>query len=224
MIKIKFDNRQFMKDMNHIIEYSAGFVDGIELGKKEFLNNLGASIQDMSGNFIDTMAKVDPQRLHHVYEWYKVGSPDARLFNIKYSVNNLGLSFTSIFRQSETIKDGSREAFYNKAQIMESGQSVTIEPRNSTVLAFDINGETIFTKGPITIDNPGGNVQGQYSNVFDMFFSKYFSQSFLKVSGLYDYFNNPLVYKKNLRKGKSSGRSQGVTTGYRWVVNARVER
>lgn len=224
MIAVRFDNRQFMKDMNNIIEYSAGFIDGIELGKKEFLNNLGFAVEDAAGSFIDTMAKLDPQRLHHVYEWYRTGSSDARLFDIKYTISNLGLSFTSAFRQSSTIKDGSRVPFYNKAEIMESGQSVTIAPRESTVLAFDINGETIFTKNPVTVDNPGGNVQGQYANVFDMFFSKYFSQSFLKVSGLYDYFDNPRVFKDNLRRGKRSGRSQGLTTGYRWVVNAKVNR
>lgn len=224
MIAVRFDNRQFMKDMNNIIEYSAGFIDGIELGKKEFLNNLGFAVEDAASSFIDTMAKLDPQRLHHVYEWYRSGSSDARLFDIKYTVSNLGLSFTSEFKQSSTIKNGSRVPFYNKAAIMESGQSVTIAPRESTVLAFDVNGETIFTKNPVTVDNPGGNVQGQYANVFDMFFSRYFSQSFLKVSGLYDYFDNPRVFKDNLRRGKRSGRSQGLTTGYRWVVNAKVNR
>jgi hypothetical protein len=222
MIAVRFDNKKFMKEMNNIVEYSAGFIDGIELGKKQFLNNLGVAVEDAAGTFIDTMAKLDPQRLHHVYEWYRSGSSDARLFDIKYTVSNLGLSFTSGFKQSETIKDGSRVPFYNKAAVMESGQSVTIAPRNSTVLAFDVNGETIFTKNPVTVDNPGGNVQGQYANVFDMFFSKYFSQSFLKVSGLYDYFDNPRVYKDNIRRGKRSGRSQGLTTGYRWIVNARV--
>jgi hypothetical protein len=224
MIAVKFDNRTFMKEMNNIIEYSAGFIDGIELGKKEFLNNLGFAVEDAASSFIDTMAKLDPQRLHHVYEWYRSGSSDARLFDIKYTISNLGLSFTSEFKQSSTIKDGSRVPFYNKAAIMESGQSVTIAPRESTVLAFDVNGETVFTKSPVTVDNPGGNVQGQYANVFDMFFSKYFSQSFLKVSGLYDYFDNPRVFKDNIRRGKRSGRSQGVTTGYRWVVNAKVNR
>lgn len=224
MIAVRFDNRQFMKEMNNIIEYSAGFIDGVELGKKEFLNNLGFAVEDAASSFIDTMAKLDPQRLHHVYEWYRSGSSDARLFDIKYTVSNLGLSFTSEFKQSSTIKDGSRVPFYNKAAIMESGQSVTIAPRESTVLAFDVNGETVFTKNPVTVDNPGGNVQGQYANVFDMFFSRYFSQSFLKVSGLYDYFDNPRVFKDNIRRGKRSGRSQGVTTGYRWVVNAKVNR
>lgn len=224
MIAVRFDNRQFMKEMNNIIEYSAGFIDGVELGKKEFLNNLGFAVEDAASSFIDTMAKLDPQRLHHVYEWYRSGSSDARLFDIKYTVSNLGLSFTSEFKQSSTIKDGSRVPFYNKAAIMESGQSVTIAPRESTVLAFDVNGETVFTKNPVTVDNPGGNVQGQYANVFDMFFSRYFSQSFLKVSGLYDYFDNPRVFKDNIRRGKRSGRSQGITTGYRWVVNAKVNR
>lgn len=224
MIAVRFDNRKFMKEMNNIIEYSAGFIDGVELGKKEFLNNLGFAVEDAASSFIDTMAKLDPQRLHHVYEWYRSGSSDARLFDIKYTVSNLGLSFTSEFKQSSTIKDGSRVPFYNKAAIMESGQSVTIAPRESTVLAFDVNGETVFTKSTVTVDNPGGNVQGQYANVFDMFFSRYFSQSFLKVSGLYDYFDNPRVFKDNIRRGKRSGRSQGVTTGYRWVVNAKVNR
>lgn len=222
MIAVRFDSRQFMKDMNNIIEYSTGFVDGIQLGKKEFLNNLGLAIEDSASSFIDTMAKIDPQRLHHVYEWYRSGSSDARLFDIKYTVSNIGLSFTSKFKQSETIKDGSRVPFYNKAAVMESGQTVTIAPRESSVLAFDVNGETVFTKNPVTVQNPGGNVQGQYANVFDMFFSKYFSQSFLRTSGLYDYFDNPKVYKDNLRKGKKSGRSQGLNTGYRWVVNAKV--
>ena len=84
------------------------------------------------------------------------------------------------------------------------------------------NGETIFTKGSVVVENPGGNVQGQYSDVFDVFFSRYFSQAFLKTSGLYQYFNNPVVYKANLRKGKRSGRSAGLSTGYKWVAGARI--
>lgn len=222
MIALKFDTKAFMKEMDNIIDYTYGFIEGVQLGKKDFLNNLGSSVQEMVENFIDTNAKIDPATLHHVYEWYKTGSPDARLFDIKYTVSNLGLSFTSTFRQSHTISNGSGEPFYNKAEIMESGQQITIEPRNAKVLVFDIDGETVFSKGPITINNPGGNTQGQFANVFDLFFSKYFSQSFLRVSGLYDYFNNPVVYKQNLAKGKALGKSHGIAVGHRWVANAKV--
>jgi hypothetical protein len=38
------------------------------------------------------------------------------------------------------------------------------------------------------------------------------------------YLENPTVYKKNLAKGKRTGRSGGVSTGYRWVANAGVAK
>jgi hypothetical protein len=224
MIAVKFDNRAFMKEMNNIIDYSYGFLEGVQSGKKAFLNNLGPSIQEMAENFIDTMAKIDKASLHHVYEWYQTGSPDARLFEINYRINNNGLVFSSTFKQSNTIKDGSREPFYDKASIMELGRPVTIEPKNSDVLAFDVDGETVFTRDRVTVNNPGGDVEGQFAKAFDTFFSRYFSQAFLKSSGLYDYFSNPVVYKQNLKKGKALGKSYGNAVGYNWVANAKVIR
>lgn len=224
MIAVKFDTRAFMKEMDNLIDYSYGFLDGVQRGKRAFLNNLGPAIQEMAENFIDTMAKVDPSSLHHVYEWYQTGSPDARLFEINYRINNNGLVFSSSMKQSNTIKDGSREPFYNKATIMELGRPVTIKPKNAEVLAFDVDGETVFTKNEVIVDNPGGNVEGQFAKAFDTFFSRYLSQSFLRISGLYDYFNNPVVYKQNLKKGKALGKSYGNTVGYNWVANAKVIR
>jgi hypothetical protein len=222
MIKLKFDSKMFTKEMNNIMDYSIGFVDGFVNGKQEFLNNIGPEVAELASQFIDSNARINPATLHHVYEWTKVGSPNARLFDIKYSTNSRGLAFSSNFRQSDSIKDGSTVPFYNKAQIMESGTTVTISPREAQSLVFEIDGQTIFTKGTIVVNNPGGNVQGQYTNVFDLFFSKYFSQAFLKTSGLYEYFNNPVVYKANLRKGSKSGRSAGLSTGYKWVAGARI--
>jgi len=74
--------------------------------------------------------------LHHVYEWYQTGSPAARLFDINYISNQIGLSFNSTFRQSVSIKSGSKVPFYNKAQIIENGIPVTIRPVSSEVLSF----------------------------------------------------------------------------------------
>lgn len=222
MIKLKFDSKMFKKEMNNIMDYSIGFVDGFVNGKQQFLNNVGPEVAELASQFIDSNARVSPETLHHVYEWTKAGSPNARLFDIRYSINSRGLSFTSNFKQSDTIKSGSNVPFYNKAQIMENGTTVTISPREAQSLVFEINGETIFTKGSVVVENPGGNVQGKYSDVFDVFFSKYFSQAFLKTSGLYRYFNNPVVYKANLRRGLKSGRHAGLSTGYKWVAGARI--
>lgn len=220
MIKVKFDSRKFEKDLKNIIDYSIGFVDGIHIGKKEFFNKLGPVIGEQASQFIDANARVDYNSLHHIYEWSEVGNPSSRLFDIKFTVSNLGLSFFSTFSQSKSLQDGSRVPFSDKARVMESGMSVNIETKYAQALRFEVGGEVVYTKKPVIVDNPGGDTQGQFANVFDMFFGRYFSQSFLRSSGLNQYFENPQVYKKNLRSGKSRGRSAGIATGSKWIANA----
>ncbi len=218
-----FTSNQFKKDMNNIIDYSIGFLDGVQRGKTIFLKTIGLETVEVMKEFIDSNARVNPEMLHHVYEWYQTGSPSARLYDISYTTSNLGLSFRSSFSQSVSVKNGSRTPFYNKARIMEDGIPVTIRPKTAQVLSFEENGETVFTKGPVEILNPGGTeVQGGFERVFDMFFNRYFSQAFLRVSGVAKYLENPNVYKKNIQAGKKMGRSKGISTGYRWIANAGV--
>jgi hypothetical protein len=224
LITLMFDSKSFNKKMNNVINYSTGFVDGVQMGKKELFENLGPEVVQMASNFIDTNARVSPETLHHVYEWYKVGSPEARLFDINYTVSNIGLSFISVFRQSRTVQEGGTEPFVNKARIMEESKPVVIAPKNAQALAFDINGEMVFTKKPVVVSNPGGQTQDGFEKAFDTFFGRYFTQAFLKSSGLAQYFENPTSYKKNLPKGSRAGRSAGISTGYRWVANAGVIR
>jgi hypothetical protein len=216
-----FNSNQFKKDMNNIVNYSIGFLEGVQRGKTVFLKTLGMETVEIMKEFIDSNARVNPDMLHHVYEWTMTGSPDARLYDISYTTSNLGLSFRSSFSQSTSIKEGSRTPFYDKARIMEYGIPVTIRPKVSQVLAFDDNGETVFTRSPIEIMNPGGTeVEGGFEKVFDMFFNKYFSQAFLRTSGVAKYLENPQVYKKNMPAGKKMGKAKGLSTGYRWIANA----
>ena len=225
MISVKLNQGKLIKDLNNIVSYSQGFLEGMQKGKRVFLGNLGEGVKNILELFIDSTARSNPDSLHHVYEWYKTGSPDARLYDIKYTVSGLGLSFYSSFRQSSTIKDGSSVPFYNKAKIMEDGIPVTIAPKKAGVLVFEQGSETVFTKNPVKVNNPGGPAaKNGFENTFNMFFGRYFTQAFLKSSGLYNYFNNPVVFKKNLQKGRSAGRPAGVSTGYAWIVNATVNR
>jgi hypothetical protein len=216
-----FNSNQFKKEMNNIVNYSVGFLEGIQKGKTVFLKTLGLQTVETMKEFIDSNARVNPQMLHHIYEWNQTGSPSARLYDISYTTSNLGLSFRSSFSQSTSIKDGSRTPFYDKARIMEYGIPVTIRPKAAEVLAFDQNGETVFTKGPVQVLNPGGNaVEGGFEKVFDMFFNRYFSQAFLRTSGIAQYLENPVVYKKDMQAGKTMGKTKGLSTGYRWIANA----
>lgn len=223
MIRVKFDSAGFMKDMNNIINYSTGFLEGAQAGKTKLFQALGAETIELMKQFIDANARTNPSALHHVYEWYQTGSPDARLFDLEYTISNLGLSFRSTFSQSTSIRDGSTVPFYDKARMMEAGVSVTVRPRKAKALRFEVDGQEVFTENPVHINNPGGEgVAGSFEQVFDSFFGNYFTQSFLRISGLLDHLSNPIAFKRDLPMGKRGGKAKGLATGFRWVANVRT--
>jgi hypothetical protein len=223
-MRVSLNAKEFEKQLINIAEYSLGFIDGINRGKKIFLDNLGKSTISALGNYIDVEARSNRGALHHVYEWYQTGSPEARLFDINYTVSNLGLSVNSTFRQSRTIQANSNTPFYNKARIMENGIPVVIKPKANSVLRFYEGGETIFVKKPITVNNPGGEeVQGSFERVFDEFMQRYFTQGFLRASGLFDYISKPKIFKENIAAGARRGKSKGISTGFKWITNAKIE-
>jgi hypothetical protein len=219
-MKVSYNTAKFAREMNNIIDYSIGFLEGAQKGKTMFLRNLGENATEIMKEFVDSSARINPESLHHVYEWYKNGSPEARLFDINYTVSNLGLSFKSSLSQSSSVKAGSKVPFYDKARIMEEGIPVTIRPVSSQVLVFDVDGETVFTKKEIRVENPGGvEVQGSLERTLDMFMRQYFTQAFLYNSGIAKHFSNGTMFKNNMRSGKSLGKPKGIETGYRWIVN-----
>jgi hypothetical protein len=217
------NTRHFKRTMDNIIDYSYGFIDGVHKGKKVFLEKLGREVIAALSQYIDINAKANPKALHHVYEWYRVGSPAARLYDIDFIVNKNGLALFSNFRQSRSMSNDASEPFFDKAKIMEQGKTVVIKPKSGSVLAFQSGGDTVFTKKPVTVRDPGGDeVQGSFEQVFDEFMLKYFKQSFIRASGLYDYIKKPTAFKKNIRAGSKAGRPKGVSTGFSWIANARI--
>jgi len=222
-MKIVTNSKQFESQINNIIQYSMGFLDGVQNGKSVFLKNLGAGTIQAMAAYVDVSAKGNPNALHHVYEWYQTGSPQARLFDLNYTVSNVGLSINSTFRQSRSLAVDGTVPFYNKATIMENGIPVLIKPKR-TALRFRAGGEEIFTRKPVNVRNPGGEVvEGSFERTFDEFMRNYFTQGFLRASGLFDYIQNPSIYKKNFAAGAKQGKSKGVSTGFKWITNANVE-
>ena len=219
MIKVKFKTSNFMKEINSIVDYANGFLDGAQAGKKELLETVGQKTKEILKEFIDVNARTNEAVLHHIYEWQHAGNPGARLFDLQYQTTGGGLTFGSTFRQSQSVKNVSTVPFYDKARIMEQGIPVVIKPRKAKVLAFDDNGEEVFTKLPVSIDDPGGvQVEGSFERTVDMFFNSYWKQSFLKTSGIAEILRNPIQFKQNLPRAKTGGRSAGYDVGYRWIA------
>jgi hypothetical protein len=218
---ISFNPDILKKDLSNIVKYSYGFLEGLELGKSEFMHNLGLDTIQVLKEFIDSNAKVDPKLLSHMYEWYLAGTPEGRLFEFHHTVTPAGLTITSSFSQSKSIQSGSKEPFYNKAKIMELGQTVIIKPKNAQALSFVVDGNEVFTKNPVVVKNPGGaEAKGGFQHTINMFFETYFRQSFMRTTGIAAYLEQPIDYKLNMPSGKVYGKSAGVTTGKRWISKA----
>ena len=223
-MRVSLNTAAFEKNILNIANYSFGFIEGVDRGKKIFFDNLGKGVIFTLGKYIDTEARANRLALHHVYEWYQHGNPSARLFDINYVVSGRGLSINSTFRQSKTASRDSSEPFYNKARIMENGVPVTIIPKPGGVLRFTEGGKEIFTKNPVTVSSPGGDeTQGSFEKVFDEFMMRYFTQAFLRASGLMDYIQNPKIYKQNFAAGAKQGKQKGISTGFKWITNAKIE-
>lgn len=222
-MRVSLTTNDFEKQIINIANYSVGFLEGVQKGKRIFLDNMGKGVIYTLGRYIDVEARANSAALHHVYEWYQTGSPSARLFDISYTVSNVGLSVNSTFKQSRTVSEDGTVPFYNKATIMENGIPVLIKPKR-TALRFRAGGEEVFTRKPVNVRNPGGEeVQGSFERTFDEFMRNYFTQGFLRASGLMDYISNPRIYKKNFAAGAKGGRNTGVSTGFKWITNAKVE-
>ena len=216
---VQFDIKNITSELNNIAKYSIGFLEGAEAGHAKFMDNLGETVLESLKNFIDSNARVSPETLHHVYEWYETGSPQARLFDLEYKVNqNSVISFSYTFSQSSSYSNGSTKPFYDKATIMENGSPVTIRPKAKGVLSFNDNGEQVFTKKPIVVENPGGTeVENGFENTLRDFFDNYFSQAFLISSGITEHFKDVRTYKNNFAAGSKQGKPLGFRVGYDWV-------
>lgn len=201
--------------------YSEGFLIGAELGKDKLAQSIAKNGVEMFKEFVDQNARVDNQLYHHIYEWYQAGSPEARLFDINYTIRDGGISFNGTFSQSRSVSKNSTVPFYNKAEIMERGLPITIKPVNASVLSFNVDGEQVFTPNQVTIENPGGShVMGSFERIFDLFFKQHFKQSVLDMTGITRYLSNAKAYKDNLKSGKLGGKARGVEVGYNWITKA----
>lgn len=216
---VEFKIDALTSKLNNIAKYSIGFLEGAKAGQGKLMDNLGETVLESLKNFIDSNARVSPETLHHVYEWYETGSPQARLFDLEYRVNQDSvISFSYTFSQSRSYSKGSTTPFYSKATIMENGSPVTIKPIANGVLSFNDNGEQVFTKKPIVVENPGGEAaENGFENTLSDFFNNYFSQSFLVSSGLGEHFKDVRTYKQNFAAGSKQGKPLGFKVGYEWV-------
>lgn len=138
--------------------------------------------------YVDAIARIDPYRYHHIYEFGMTGNKSARLF--KSTVKN-GIISYSLLPASVPNQNG--QIFQQKAFIMEEGTPIIIEPTNSNILAFEIDGESVFTNKSVVM-NPGGKfVKNAFKEIFDEFFNSNMPDKALKEFGFYSEIEQGIV-------------------------------
>lgn len=221
MIKMRFDSKQVNRILGNAVKFSYGFLDGVEMEQMAFNQNLGDFTVDALKKYIDAQARMNPQAFHHVYEWDHVGEEGYRLFDFKAKASKRVIHFNGKFLKSKTPVE-SGYVFANKANVMENAIAVTITPKHSDYLVFEVDGETVFTANSVFVAHPGGDeVAGSFGKAVDDFFGNYFTAEFL--SPLLDDLMTAEEYEQAFGpsvKGRSA-KSSGVATGRRYLkINA----
>lgn len=215
MSVIMIDASDLIRKCENVDQYNQGFMAGVHQGLPRLLAKIGATVVDAIGIFIDRMAAGNPAALHHIYEWGSVGG--ARLFNFSYAVGGSSVTFTGQTTQSGSIAPTADRPFYNKADVMETGQSVTIEPYGEALVFNDI-----FVRRPVFVANPGGGgTVGQFQRVTDQFFTEYVTQAFL--APILQALETPTAWEASFAAGANGGGyGAGVSAGIKYIAGAPV--
>jgi hypothetical protein len=222
MITARIRGEDVLRMLKNSVEYSDSFMRELK-GSQDILNaKVGEESVDAFYDYLDGLARIHPGMLHHVYEWGQVGNPMGRLFDLTMSSNKTSAVITAEFLESDVPSPTSSEPFYDKAQIMEDGITVTINEVEAKALFFEIDGEEFFRSGPIVIANPGGQAtRGSFLQAFDEFYGSYFTEVHLKAIRFYKYFSNPKAFETYFGSAVRGGAaSKGRKAALSWIMNA----
>lgn len=142
----------------------------------------------LSSRFILHMSQVafnSPEEFKHMYEWGRVGDPNARLW--KHILRGAGATRVATFEfkaskttvpltpEKRAVGVQQNHIFVWKAPILELGLPVRISPKIATTLVMDYpkrTGQLVYTKRTIFIPRQGAeSVWGAFTNEFMRWFA-----------------------------------------------------
>jgi hypothetical protein len=154
---------KFSKTVN-LNTYFNSFFRGIQNSEREQEMKTALIQAEEFSQYLDALARSSPHRFHHVYEWGKVGDSSARLFNIKVIPTGDAVVLRYEFLPSTTPNENG-QIFTDKAEVMESGKTVTFETDKAVPI-----GEEEFRTGPFTFIPGGKDTNGSFQEAYLQYF------------------------------------------------------
>jgi hypothetical protein len=196
--------------MAALANYHADLINQLSNEEKARIQEQGLKhIAKYFESYVDHLARLSPERYHHVYEPGMVGNENGRLFKSSLGKTNRQATLLYSFKQSRVPGD-SGYVFRMKATIMEAGTPVQIKAKRAKRLAFEIDGEMVFAKETMVI-NPGGTaVQNSFAKTFNTFMNAKANQVLIEL-GFYERIERAILEETKLVLRKiSSGTISGM--------------
>lgn len=186
----KVDTGKMPEKIMAVAQYHSDVVTKLNSGnnKSQIIESALKIVGKHFSAYIDNLARMDHMSFHHVYETGQTGNESARLFgfSIRKSSGSPELLFS--FKEA-TASEKSGQVFKRKAFIMEEGKPLTIVPKNSSFLVFNVEGKDVFTKRSFILNPGGADVKGSFVNAFNLYMQNT-ANVILKDMGFYDKINN----------------------------------
>jgi len=167
-----FNTGKFAEKVLAITSYDGTLISDLYLNptNKQKINRGAAFIiKNYFNEYMDSNSRQNSKAYHHVYEFNKVGERNSRLFKatVTDTVDGAVLSFN--FTQARNPnKQG--YAFPNKAEVMENGETLIINPKRGKYLKYRLEDGRFVTSTQSVVENPGGDyVQGSFEAAFKNF-------------------------------------------------------
>lgn len=217
MLSVRVNNKDVNRMLKNTISYSYGFLQGVELSRLTFNRFLGGMAAEALGKYIDIKARAYPSKLHHVYEPGGTGNESMRLFKFNVDASATQIKIEGSFLPSTRTPLNGGDPFVQRASIMENDISIVIAPVNSDFLAFEDDGEMVFTANSIFVQHPGGDeVAGSFGETVNDFFESYFTVAILRP--LIEDLSSAEEFINNFAAGTKGGRSVGVKAGRQYMT------
>lgn len=196
--KKTFNDDDFAKKIIALSNYDCSLVSTVYESQRGLIEAGAAKILvKYFEHLVDAKARANPELLHHVYEFNMSGKKEGRLFKSKIIQTDVGAVVSFSFKPSKKPNNNGY-MFYNKAQVMESGQTVIIRPKKSKYLVYRLNdGRFIKTSKPSIVSNPGGPVKGNFEKEFNQFMSVT-GNIVLKNSKYFERINSMIELKRDI--------------------------
>lgn len=169
-----FNTGKFSEKVLAIASYDGTLISDLYLNptNKQKINRGAAFvIKNYFNEYMDLSARRNPKAYHHIYEFDRTGDRNSRLFkaNVTTTIDGAVLSFN--FTQAKNANKQGYD-FPNKAEVMEKGETLIINPKRGKYLKYKLEDGRFVTSTQSVVNNPGGDeVQGSFESTFNNFMS-----------------------------------------------------